>query len=131
MITLTRWFMYRSLAKLGRFAAIVWFLVTSGWLLTLIHDRASSTGVFLAGAEGVMAFVVVCVDAMSADLRLHPIRRVLRSVLWPKALAGYMADRDSVRIIQASVTVWILLTTGWLLALEADRVARPLWSPGS
>jgi hypothetical protein len=131
MITLTRWFTYRNLSKLSRFATIVWFLVTSGWLLTLIHDRAASAGVFLAGAEGVMAFVVLCVDTMSADLRLHPARRAVRSLVWPKALAGYMVDRDSVRIIQASVTVWILLTTGWLLALEADRIARPLWSPAS
>jgi hypothetical protein len=67
---------------------------------------------------------------MSADLRLHPYRRVFRSLLWPKSIAEYMTDRDSVRIIQSSVTVWILLTTGWLLALEADRIARPLWSPG-
>lgn len=131
MVTLTRWFTYRNLAKLGRFATIVWLLVTSGWLITLINDRAPSTAVFLVGAEGVMAFVVLCVDAMSADLRFHPARRVLRSLFWPRALADYMADRDSVRIIQAGVTVWILLTTGWLLALEADRLARPLWSQGS
>ena len=131
MITLTRWFTYRSLKKLGRFATIVWLLVTGGWLLTLIHDRAASTAVFLAGAEAVMAFVVFCVDTMSADIRLHPARRLLRSLFWPKALAGYMRDGDSVRIIQASVTVWILLTTGWLLALEADRVAGPLWNSGS
>src|SRR5688500_17575750 len=47
MITLTRWLTHRNLASLGRFATIVWLLVTSGWLITMIHDRASSTGVFL------------------------------------------------------------------------------------
>jgi hypothetical protein len=127
MITLTQWFTHRNLTKLGRFAAIVWFLVTSGWLVTLIHDRASSTAIFLAGSEGAMAFVVYCVDAMSADLHTHRLRRAVRSLLWPNPLAGYMRDRDSVKIIQASLTVWVLLITAWLLALEADRVARPLW----
>ena len=131
MITLTRWFTHRNLAKLGRFAAIVWLLVTSGWLVSLIHDRASSAAVFLAGAEATLAFVVYCVDAMSADLHLHRVRRVLRGVLWPKAMAGYMREGDSVKLIQASVTVWVLLTTGWLLALEADRIVRPLWRPGT
>jgi len=128
-VTLTRWFTRRNLVKIARFAAIVWLLVTGGWLLALIHDRAGSTAVFLGGAEGAMAFVVYSVDAMSADLHLHPVRRLLRSLLWPRALAGYLSDRDSIRIVQASVTVWVLLTTGWLLALEADRVARPLWMP--
>jgi hypothetical protein len=93
MITLTRWFTYRNLAKLGRFGTIVWLLVTSGWLLTLIHDRAASTAVFLAGAEGVMAFVVLCVDAMSADLRMHPARRAVRSLFWPKALVETDGNR--------------------------------------
>lgn len=128
-ITLTRWFTRQNLVKIARFAAIVWLLVTSGWLLTLIHDRAASTAVFLGASEGAMAFVVYSVDAMSADLRLHRARRVVRSLLWPRPLAGYMRDRDSIKIIRASVTVWVLLTTGWLLALVADRVARPLWMP--
>jgi hypothetical protein len=131
MITLTRWLTHRNLATLGRFATIVWLLVTSGWLITMIHDRASSTGVFLAATEGVMAFVVYCTDAMSADYRAHLVRRAVRSLFWPKALTDYMRDHDSIKLIQASLTVWILLTTGWLLALEADRVARPLWSPAS
>jgi hypothetical protein len=129
MVTLTRWLTYRNLTTLSRFAAIVWLLVTSGWLITMIHDRAPSTAVFLAGSEGVMAFVVYCTDALSADFRAHWFRRANRSLFWPKALTDYMRDRDSIKIIQASLTVWILLTTGWLLALEADRVARPLWSP--
>lgn len=129
MVTLTRWLTYRNLTTLSRFAAIVWFLVTSGWLITMIHDRASSTAVFLAGSEGVMAFVVYCTDALSADFHAHWFRRLIRSLFWPKALTDYMGDRDSIKIIQASLTVWIMLTTGWLLALEADRVARPLWSP--
>jgi len=129
MITVTRWFTHRNLAKLARFGAIVWLMVTGGWLLTLIRDRAASTVVFLAGAEVAMAFVVYCVDSMSADLHVHPVRRVVRSLLWPRPLAQYMSDKDSIRIIQASLSVWILLTTGWLLALEADRVARPLWNP--
>ena len=129
MITLTRWFTRRNMTKLGRFATIVWLGVTGGWLVTLIYDRAPSLPVFLVGAESAMAFVIYCVDAMSADLHLHRLRRLGRSLVWPKPLAGYMRDRDSIRIIQASVTVWVLLTTGWLLALEADRIARPLWAP--
>ena len=129
MVTLTRWLTYRNMATLSRFAAIVWLLVTSGWLVTMIHDRASSTTIFLVATEAVMAFVVYCTDAMSADVHAHPLRRAVRSLLWPKPLTDFMRDRDSIRIIQASLTVWILLTTGWLLALEADRVARPLWSP--
>jgi hypothetical protein len=31
-----------------------------------------------------------------------------------------------VALVHASVTVWVLLSTGWLLGLLADRVALPL-----
>jgi hypothetical protein len=46
-------------------------------------------------------------------------------VLWPKAIVDYLLDADSIRLIQASVTVWILLTSGWLLGLLADRIGQP------
>jgi hypothetical protein len=126
MVTLARWLTHRNVPKLGRFGAIVWFLVTTGWLLTLEYDRTPTMGVFLVLAEATMAFVVYCVDAMSADLHNRPLRRLLRSVFWMKALVGYMTDRDGVKIAYASLTVWILLTTGWLLSLQSDRIARPL-----
>ena len=75
-----------------------------------------------------MGFVVYCVDALSADLHNRPARRLLRSVLWFGPVAGYLTDDDSVALIAASVTVWGLLTTGWLLGLLVDRVAGPLGS---
>ncbi len=125
MVTLTRWFTHRNLAKLGRFSAVVWFLVTVGWLLTLQHDRMGALS-FVIVAEATMAFVVYCVDALSADLRNKPVRRILRSVFWVVPLARYLRDDDSVTLIAASVTVWVMLTTGWLLGLLADRVAAPL-----
>jgi hypothetical protein len=125
MVTLTRWFTHRNVAKLGRFGAVVWFLVTVGWLLTLQYDRME-TPVFLALAEVTMGFVVYCVDALSADLQNKPGRRLLRSVLWVGPVARYLREDDSVALIAASVTIWVLLTTGWLLGLLADRVAAPL-----
>jgi hypothetical protein len=125
MVTLTRWFTHRNVAKLGRFGAVVWFLVTMGWLLSLQYDRLS-TGVFLVLAEVTMGFVVYCVDALSSDLENKPVRRVLRSVFWLVPVARYLSDDDSVALIAASVTIWVLLTTGWLLGLLADRVAAPL-----
>ena len=125
MVTLTRWFTHRNVVKLGRFAAVVWFLVTTGWLLTLLFDRLP-TAVFLVLAEATMAFVVYCVDALSSDLENKPGRRILRSVLWIGPITHYLSDDDSVALITASVTVWVLLTTGWLLGLLADRVAAPL-----
>jgi hypothetical protein len=125
MVTLTRWFTHRNLTKLGRFGAVVWFLVTMGWLLTLEYDRMG-TPVFLVAAEATMGFVVYCVDALSADLANKPGRRLLRSVFWPAPIAHYLRDDDSVALIAASVTIWVLLTTGWLLGLIADRVAAPL-----
>jgi hypothetical protein len=73
-----------------------------------------------------MAFVVWCVDALSADLQNKPLRRVLRSVFWVVPVARYLSDRDSVALIAASVTIWGLLTTGWLLGLMHDRVALPI-----
>jgi hypothetical protein len=127
MVTLTRWFTHRNVAKLGRFGAVVWFLVTMGWLLSLEYDRISSPW-FLLLAEATMGFVVYCVDALSADLENKPGRRVLRSVLWVLPVAHYLRDDDSVALITASVTVWGLLTTGWLLGLVADRLAGPLGS---
>ena len=125
MVTLTRWFTHRNVVKLGRFGAVVWFLVTTGWLLTLVNDRVS-TPMSLVVAEATMAFVVYCVDALSADLENKPGRRLLRSILWVGPVASYLCDDDSVALLHASVTVWVLLTTGWLLGLLADRVATPL-----
>ena len=125
MVTLTRWFTHRNLVKLGRFGAVVWFLVTTGWLLTLEYDRMA-TPAFVVVAELTMAFVVYCVDALSADLADRRSRRLVRSVLWAGPLARYLTDEDSVALVHASVTVWVLLTTGWLLGLLADRVAVPL-----
>jgi hypothetical protein len=126
MVTLNRWFTHRNFAKLGRFGTIVWFLVTSGWLLTLEYDRTPATLGFLVLAETTMAFVVYCVDAMSVDVHNRPLRRLLRAAFWMKALTEYMRDEDNIKIAQASVTVWILLTTGWLLSLGSDRILVPL-----
>ncbi len=125
MVTLTRWFTHRNVAKLGRFGAVVWFLVTTGWLLTLEYDRLPLP-VFLVLAQVTMGFVVYCVDALSADLHNKPVRRILRSVVWVGPLARVLSDDDAVSLITASVTVWVLLITGWLLGLLADRVAAPL-----
>jgi hypothetical protein len=125
MVTLTRWFTHRNMAKLGRFGAVVWFLVTMGWLLTLEYDRMSTPAFFVL-AEATMAFVVYCVDALSADLENKPGRRLLRSVVWVVPVTSYLTDDDSVALVAASVTVWVLLSTGWLLGLLADRVAGPL-----
>jgi len=125
MVTLTRWFTHRNVAKLGRFGAVVWFLVTTGWLLTLEFDRIAAP-LFIVLAEVTMGFVVYCVDALSADLANRPARRLLRSTFWVVPIARYLRDDDSVALIAASVTVWGLLTTGWLLGLLADRVATPL-----
>ena len=125
MVTLTRWFTHRNITKLGRFGAVVWFFVTAGWLLTLEYDRMSFP-VFLVLAEVTMGFVVYCVDALSADLENKPVRRLLRSLAWPVAIAQYLSDDDSIALISATVTVWVLLTTGWLLGLMVDRVAAPL-----
>jgi hypothetical protein len=125
MVTLTRWFTHRNVVKLGRFGAVVWFLVTVGWLLTLLYDRMA-TPVFLVLAQATMGFVVYCVDALSADLENKPGRRLARSFLWVVPITHYLSDRDSVALIAASVTVWVLLTTGWLLGLLTDRVAGPL-----
>jgi hypothetical protein len=126
MVTLSRWFTHRNFPKLGRFGTIVWLLVTTGWLLTLEYDRTGTMLVFLVLAEATMAFIVYCVDATSADVRNRPLRRLLRSAFWLKSLTDYMRDEDSVKIAHASLTVWILLTTGWLLSLGSDRILRPL-----
>lgn len=125
IVTLTRWFTHRNVAKLGRFGAVVWFLLTTGWLLTLQYDRLPATAFLIVG-ELTMGFVVYCVDALSGDLQNKPVRRLLRSAFWVGPLTHYLSDDDSVALITASVTVWVLLTTGWLLGLIADRVAPPL-----
>ena len=125
MVTLTRWFTHRNVVKLGRLGAVVWFLVTTGWLLTLEYDRMAVPA-FLVAAQVTMGFVVYCVDALSADLHNKPGRRLVRSVLWVGPVVAYLSDDDSVPLLHASVTVWVLLTTGWLLGLLADRVAAPL-----
>ncbi|MHB8467772.1 MAG: hypothetical protein ACYDD7_23395, partial [Acidimicrobiales bacterium] len=96
-MTLGTWFTHRTLPKLARFGGIVWLAVTTGWLLSLEHDRIAGRGVFLLVAETTMAFVVYCVDAMSADLEHRPLRRVLRSVVWVKPVGEYMRDVDAIR----------------------------------
>ncbi len=125
-VTLSRWFTHRSMAKLARFGAIVWLLVTGGWLLSWEYDRFPGRVTFPLLAEATLAFVVYCVDAMSADLQGRLWRRLGRSLFWPAALTEYMRDDDSVPLVQATVIVWVLLTTGWLFGLELDRVAKPL-----
>lgn len=124
-VTLFRWFTHRNVAKLGRFGAVVWFLVTMGWLLTLELDRFDKP-IFFALGEATMGFVVYCVDALSSDLQNKPARRILRSILWPGPVVRFLSADDSVALIAATVTVWGLLTTGWLLGLLADRVSTPL-----
>jgi hypothetical protein len=124
--TLWVWFTHRSLPKLARFGAIVWLLLTAGWLLALESDRITTVWIFLVVAEATLAFVVYCVDALSADLRHHRVRRVVRGIFWPVPLVQFLHEQESIQLIQASVTVWGLLTTGWLLGLGIDRVAQPL-----
>jgi hypothetical protein len=120
------WFTHRSVPKLARLGAIVWLLLTGGWLIALLYDVLPNVGTFLLATEATLAFVVYCVDAMSAEFRHKHVRRALRSVFWPKPLVDFLRDSDSIKLVQASVTVWILLTSGWLLALLGDRLARPL-----
>src|SRR3954467_3869473 len=119
-------FTHRTVPKLARFGAIVWLLLTAGWLLSLESDRIKTAWVFLLVAEGTLAFVVYCVDALSIDLQHHRVRRVLRGIFWPVPVVQYLRDSESIKLIQASVTVWGLLTSGWLLGLGIDRVAQPL-----
>src|SRR6266550_2965330 len=124
--TLWVWFTRRNLPKLARFGAIVWLLLTAGWLLSLESDRVNTIWVFAVVAEATLAFVVYCVDALSLDLQHHPVHRVLRGIVWPVPMVQYLRDRESIKLIQASVTVWGLLTSGWLLSLGIDRVAQPM-----
>jgi len=123
--TIIVWFTHRSVPKLARFGAIVWLLLTGGWLLALQYDRLP-TVVFIVVAEATMAFVIYCVDAMSSELQRNPVRRIARGVLWMKPLVDYLRDQDSIKLVQASVTVWVLLTSGWLLGLMVDRIGQPL-----
>jgi len=125
IVPLTTWFTHRNVNKLGRFGAVVWFLVTAGWLLTLEYDHFAGPA-FVPLAWATMGFVVYCVDALSADLANKRGRRILRSLFWMVPIGHYLRDNDSVALFAASVTVWVLLTTGWLLGLLADRVAGPL-----
>ncbi|MGH9276546.1 MAG: AfsR/SARP family transcriptional regulator [Acidimicrobiales bacterium] len=129
MVTLPRWFTHRNVVKLARFGAVVWFLVTTGWLLTLEYDRMGMP-LFLLLAEATMAFVVYCVDSLSSDLENKPGHRLLRSLFWVGPVTAYLSDDDGVRMVTASVTIWVLLITGWLLGLLADRVASPLGAMG-
>ena len=124
--TLWVWFTRRDLPKLARFGAIVWLLLTAGWLLSLESDRLHAMWIFVVVAEATLAFVVYCVDALSPDLQHRPVHRVLRGIFWPVPLVQFLRDRESIKLIQASVTVWGLLTSGWLLSLGIDRVAQPL-----
>ena len=128
MVTLTRWFTHRNVAKLGRFGAVVWFLVTTGWLLTLEFDRMSAPA-FLVIAQVTMGFVVYCVDALSADLQNKPGRRLLRSVFWVVPVVGLpqrtrqrrpgSRQRDGVGAADHRLAAGLL----------ADRVAVP-WGSG-
>jgi hypothetical protein len=124
--TLWVWFTRREMPKLARFGAIVWLFLTVGWLISLESDRVDTMWLFLVVAEATLAFVVYCVDALSLDLQHAKLRRVARGVFWPVPLVQYLRDRESIRMIQASVTVWGLLTSGWLLSLGIDRVAQPM-----
>jgi hypothetical protein len=104
---------------LVRLGMNVWFLVTFGWLIAMEVDRLNSLQPFLAW--GTSAFVVYCVDGTSVKLYKKPVRRVLRALFWPVAFAEYLCDTDTIRQIQASLIIWVLLITGWLLTLLCDH----------
>lgn len=125
-VTLWVFFTHREMPKLARFGSIVWLLLTAGWLLSLESDRLHHAWLFALVAEATLAFVVYCVDALSLDLQHSRVRRVLRGIFWPVAVVQILRDPESIRLVQASVTVWGLLTSGWLLSLGLDRVAQPL-----
>ena len=86
MVTVWRWFTHRNAAKLSRFGAPVWFLVTTGWLLALEYDRTSAP-LFLVLAQAT-GFVVYGVDALSADLENKRGRHLVRSVAWVLPIPG-------------------------------------------
>ena len=89
-------------------------------------DAGSHQVGFLLLAQVTMAFVVWCVDAMSTDIHNRPFRRLVRAAFWFMAISDYLRVEDHIKIAHASLTVWILLTTGWLLSLGTDRILRPL-----
>ena len=93
--TLWVWFTHRDLPKLARFGAIVWLFLTAGWLLSLESDRLSTMWMFLLVAEATLAFVVYCVDALSADLQHHRVQRVLRGIFWPVPVVLFLRDRKA------------------------------------
>src|SRR5436309_8856036 len=97
--TLWVWFTRRNLPKLARFGAIVWLLLTAGWLLSLESDRIDTAWVFLLVAEATLAFVVYCVDALSPDLQHHRVQRVLGGIFWPGSVVQFLRDRESTRLI--------------------------------
>ena len=119
--TIFTWFSNPAeiLGRMGRFGLHVWFLVTFGWLVDFLDERAH-----IALAWPLASFAVCCVDAMSNRLFHKPCQRVFRALLWPKAFAEYLCAPDATREGHASAVVFAILTTCWLLGLVADYVQK-------
>src|SRR4051795_7150557 len=76
---------------------------------------------FLLLIEVVAAFIVACSDAVGDDH--HTSReRVFRAVFWPATLWVWFTHRNLTKLARFGSIVWLLLTAGWLLSLEYDRL---------
>jgi len=92
------------------------------------EDRFAALGWLAMNAQIASAQFPLKAGTCEPPSMVHnrPLRRLVRAIFWFKAITDYMRDEDNIKIAHASLTVWILLTTGWLLSLGSDRILRPL-----
>lgn len=76
---------------------------------------------FACLVEATLGFVVFSADSAVMDrpeLRI----RLIRGGLWPVTAWHWCTHRTFAKIGRAGMHVWLLVTMGWLLSLEHDRL---------
>lgn len=69
-----------------------------------------------------MAFLVWCADDVKDHLDIHTFsERFVRTLFWPLTLISWFRSQNG-RMHRFLNILWIVLISGWLLSLMADRL---------
>lgn len=65
-------------------------------------------------------YVVACADSVEGDQH-SPIHRFYRALFWPWTVTNWFTSQNC-RLHRLLNILWVLLVSGWLISLMADRL---------
>lgn len=67
-----------------------------------------------------LTYIVACADSVEDDS--HSLRhRLYRALLWPWTVTNWFKSQNQ-RLHRLLNILWVLLVSGWLISLMADRL---------